>query len=62
MTVFWTMTQQVMEGSTLVAARATFGDEAVAEMVFNQEFDAGFVDRHPRQLGGLMTSYVEAQT
>lgn len=46
--------QQAAEGTALLSARLAFGDEAVAEAVLSQDYDAGFVDRHPRQLAALM--------
>lgn len=42
-----------VEGFALANARCTFGDEQVADWVFEQDYDPGFVSRHPNQLGSL---------
>lgn len=49
--------RQATEGAMLCGARMTFGDEQVAEWVFDQEYDADFVGRHSRQLGSLFTAH-----
>lgn len=45
----------------LCSARLAFGDEVVAERLFDRDYDPGFVSRHTNQCAGLWTSYVEAQ-
>lgn len=40
----------------LCTARLTFGDDAVREWTFNQDYDAGFTSRHTHQLAGLWMS------
>lgn len=49
----------ITESTVLCTARMMFGDEYVAEELFDQEYDAGFVSRHPNQLAGLWQSYVD---
>lgn len=49
------------EATALCTARMMFGDEKVAKEVFDQEYDAGFVSRHPNQLAGLWQSHVESK-
>jgi hypothetical protein len=50
------MFQFFAESTTLFTARMMFGDEYVAEKLFSQEYDPGFVSRHPNQLAGLWES------
>lgn len=50
------LSRQVTEGSILLGARLTVGDEVVGEVLFDQDYDPGFVDRHPHQLAGIWTS------
>lgn len=47
------MFQFMMESATLCGARMTFGDEYVADQIFDQEYDAEFVGRHTHQLSSL---------
>lgn len=56
------LSRTAVEGSALVVTRAALGDEKTAELVFGCDYDADFCRRHSHQLGGLMTSYLDAQT
>lgn len=47
------MIQFFFESAALTGARLTFGDEQVADWVFDQDYDPGFVDRHTNQLSSL---------
>lgn len=55
------MTRFAIEAPLLKAHRDVFGDELVGDVVFDLPYDSGFVDRHPHQLGGMLTNYLEAQ-
>lgn len=50
------MFQFMYESTALCGARMMFGDEYVADKIFEQDYDAGFVSRHPNQLGSLYES------
>lgn len=47
------MFQFFLESTALCTARMIHGDEAVANWVFDQDYDPDFVSRHPNQLAGL---------
>lgn len=49
----------MLESSMLTTSRLMFGDEYVAEQLFDQDYNAGFVDRHPHQISGLLMSHAE---
>ena len=52
-----------VEAPILLGSRLTFGDEAVAEYVFSQDYHPGFVGRHTHQLASLYeTQFVEGHT
>lgn len=54
------MFRQVAEGTALVWSRAVLGDERTAKLLFQQEYDAGFVSRHTHQLAGLLMAHCES--
>lgn len=47
------LSRQWGEGVTLASARIIYGDEQVAEWVFDQDYNPEFVGRHTRQLSSL---------
>lgn len=47
------------EATTLLGLRAALGDDAAADLLFRQNYDAGFVSRHSNQLAGLFMAYAE---
>lgn len=47
------MTRQITEGTLLCGTRNVLGDEPTADLLFRQDYDAGFCGRHTNQLAGL---------
>jgi hypothetical protein len=56
------MTRQVGEASAVLMCRAALGDEQTADLLFSQDYDAGFCGRHTHQLGGLLIAKMNAET
>lgn len=54
------MYQFMFESSMLVATRTMYGDEQTAEWLFRQDYDPGFVSRHPNQLSTLYRKKMES--
>ncbi|AGC34414.1 hypothetical protein HVTV-2_gp44 [Haloarcula virus HVTV-2] len=46
--------QFAVESTSLLTMRMTLGDEATADILFEQEYDHGFVSRHSNQITSLI--------
>jgi hypothetical protein len=53
------MFQFMVESCAIATLRLTVGDDKAGDILFSQDYDPGFVSRHPHQLAALLEAKAE---